>query len=141
MLAWWVWLAIGSVILIAELMLGTMFLLWIACGAFIAGVVAIFVGDLWWVPWVVFSVSSVALIALTRPMARRIQHAGTAPSNVDQLLGQEAVVLDAIDPLKNTGRVRVGSDEWRARCDTQVAEGERVIVDSISGTTLIVRPK
>ncbi len=140
MVEWWIWLVAGLIILIVELMSGTMFLLWIACGAFLAGIVALLVGGIWWVPWVVFTVTSVALIAATRPMVRAMQAAGGPQSNVDGLVGQEAVVLVSIDPVANTGRVRVGSDEWRARCSVAVSEGRRVLVEEVQGATLTVRP-
>jgi len=140
MLAWWVWMAIGLVLLIVELTSGTMFLMWLACGAFLAGGAALVMPAVWWVPWVVFSAASVLLIAATRPWARSMQAAGGQRSNVDDLIDREAIVLVSIDPANNTGRVRVGSDEWRARCDQPVEEGGRVVVNAVQGTTLVVTP-
>lgn len=140
MIPWYVWMLVGLVLLIIELTVGTMYLLWVACGAFLAGVVALFVGSVWWLPWLVFSVASFVLIALTRPLARSVEDMEGLQSNVDALVGKEAIVLVEIDSVKNTGRVRVGSDEWRARCDVSVPRDERVTIQGVEGTTLIVRP-
>ena len=36
------------------------------------------------------------------------------------------------------GRVRVGSERWRARAEEDIKEGDEIVVTGISGSTLIV---
>ncbi len=55
-----------------------------------------------------------------------------------RLIGAEGIVIQTIDPHENTGRVRVRSDEWRARSTAVIPERSRVIVYGIEGTTLLV---
>jgi len=132
------WLIVGLGLLIIELFTMTFFLMWIACGALLAAVAAFFTTAAW-VPWMVFSVSTVVLLIATRPLARSLHGSVTVPSNVDRFVGRTAVVLETIDNLHNTGRVRIESDEWRARsAGGAIAEGQHVIVDRVEGTTLIV---
>ena len=138
MIHWYTWFIAGLALLIVELCTTTMFLIWIACGAFLGGLAALVPGIPWWAPWVVFAVSSFALVLATRPLARRIRQTHNSASNVDALVGRTAIVLQTIDPAQNTGRVRVGSDEWRARCSVVVPEGSTVSVSRVEGTTLIV---
>ncbi len=133
-----IWLIVGSITLIVELLAGTMFLIWIACGCFLAGAAAWLFGQWPWLPWAVFVVSTAALLWLGRRLANRIHSTSGMPSNVDALVGQTAVVLEPIDPLENTGRVRIGSDEWRARATTRFEEKELVRVIGVEGTTVIV---
>ncbi len=136
---WMIWMIAGVVLLILELVSMTFFLLWIGVAALIAGVVAIVVPTAW-VQWLVFALASVALLIATRPLARSIHGSVTHPSNVDAMIGSRALVIEAIDPLKNTGRVRVGSDEWRARAEQAIAEEVWTEIVSLEGTTLIVKP-
>jgi membrane protein implicated in regulation of membrane protease activity len=51
------------------------------------------------------------------------------------------VVIEQIDNLKNTGRVRIGKDEWRADSDTDeiITEGKIIEVTSVDGTHLVVK--
>jgi len=137
---WMIWVLVGVGLLGLELLIGSFFLLWIACGAFIAGIAAIFTADIYWVAWLVFAVSSIALVLATRPLARSMHGRATAPSNVDAMIGRAAIVIDTIDPIENVGRVRVGSDEWRARSSVHIPKGEPVKVLRVEGATLIVEP-
>ncbi len=139
MAAWAIWMIAGVALLILELISMSFFLLWLAVAAILTGVVAIFV-HIWWVQWVVFAILSIVLLLATRPLARSIHGRVTQPSNVDALIGSRAVVIETIDPLKNTGRVRIGSDEWRARAEQAIPVDAWAEVISVAGTTLTVRP-
>ncbi len=136
---WMIWLIVGLVLLIIELGMMSLFLLWIAIGAFVTGIVAIFVPTVW-VQWLVFGVASIILLIATRPFARSVHASVTTPSNVDALIGARAMVIETIDPLKNIGRVRIGSDEWRARSDETIPAESWAEVTTVQGATLLVRP-
>lgn len=131
------WLVAAVVALILEVLSGTMYLIWVAGGCFLAGVAAVLFPAAW-VPWLTFVVSSGVLMYFGLPLARRIRERGGQPSNVDQLIGGKAIVLEAIDPMENTGRVRFQSDEWRARSDHRIGEGVTVHIERVEGTTLMV---
>ena len=62
--------------------------------------------------------------------------------DVDRVMGAEGVLVEAIDPAANTGRVRLPFEQWKAAsADGQsVALGTRVEVVRRDGTTLYVRP-
>jgi membrane protein implicated in regulation of membrane protease activity len=49
--------------------------------------------------------------------------------------------LEEIDNAKNTGRVRVQKDEWRADSETGeiIAEGEQIVVTRLDGTHMVVK--
>ncbi len=136
---WMLWMIVGLVLLIIELSMMSLFLLWIAIGAFVAGIVAVFV-PIAWVQWLVFGLSSLILLIATRPFAHSVHASVTTPSNVDAMIGANAMVIETIDPLKNIGRVRIGSDEWRARADETIPVESWVEVTGVKGTTLRVRP-
>ena len=131
------WLIAAVVALILEVLSGTMYLIWVAGGCFLAGVAAALF-PVAWVPWATFVVASAVLMYFGLPLAQRIRERGGQPSNVDQLIGGKAVVLETIDPMENTGRVRFQSDEWRARSDQRIEEGLMVHIERVEGTTLMV---
>jgi membrane protein implicated in regulation of membrane protease activity len=133
-----IWIIAGVIALIIDLLSGTMFMLWVAGGCFVGGVVAALVPELAWAPWAAFVASTAVLLYLGRPLARRFQDQKLIPSNVDALVGQEGIVLEPIDPVSNTGRVRIGSEEWRARADQHIDSGERVCVLGVEGATAVV---
>ena len=133
MAAWAIWMIAGVALLILELISMSFFLLWLAVAAILTGVVAIFV-HIWWVQWVVFAILSIVLLLATRPLARSIHGRVTQPSNVDALIGSRALVIETIDPLKNIGRVRIGSDEWRARAEQAIPLDAWAEVISVAGT-------
>ena len=57
-------------------------------------------------------------------------------------IGKACVVLEEINDVQNTGRVRMGKEEWRAESNSgnDITAGTKVVVVSISGTRLIVEP-
>lgn len=100
-----------------------------------------------WGPWgQTLAFIAVALVAFigVRPFAlkylyRRTKHVKT---NVERLIGREALVEIAIDPIENTGRVRVeGGESWRASADNPIAQNTVVVVEKVEGVTVFVKPK
>ncbi|MCD6360924.1 MAG: NfeD family protein, partial [Armatimonadetes bacterium] len=92
-----------------------------------------------WLPWLVFAAGTSVLLWLGRGLASRFHGAPVVPSNVDSVVGATALVIETIDPVENTGLVRIGSDEWRARAGERIEERRHVVVEAVEGTTLIVR--
>jgi len=133
-----IWIIVGVIALIIDLVSGTMFMLWVGGGCFIGAAVAALLPGIAWAPWAAFAVSTALLLYLGRPLARRFQQQSLTPSNVDAIVGQEGIVLETIDPVSNTGRIRIGSDEWRARSDEHISAGERVCVLGVEGATAVV---
>lgn len=132
------WLIAGIVLLIAEMFHGGLFLMWIGAGALITALCSLFVSPQW-AQWTIFAASSIILLIASRPLTRSIHGRVTTPSNVDSLIGLQGVVLETIDPAANTGRVRIRSEEWRARSPVGIKQGAHVVVDKIEGTTMQVK--
>lgn len=59
-------------------------------------------------------------------------------TNVESLIGKEALVIKEIDPFI-CGYVRVGPHEWKATSKEEIEIGEKVIILSIEGNKLIVK--
>lgn len=138
---WWIWMILAALFIIAEIFTAAFFLLWFGVGAAVAGILtAMGVGVAWQLG--VFIVVSFALFAASRKFADRFTKAQPPGIGADRFIGEQCVVLEEIDNAKNTGRVRMDREEWRAESETGdiLVPGERVIVRRISGTHLVVGP-
>ena len=139
----YIWLAILIVSILVEA--GTMGLvsIWFAAGALIAWALAMFeVSE--WIQCLVFVLVSGLLLFFTRPLVKKYVTPKIQPTNVDAIIGREAVVSEAIRPLEGTGQVKVGGQIWSARTDEQtdcIPEGTIVTILRVEGVKLFVRPK
>ena len=137
---WWVWMILAAVFIIGEIFTAGFFLLWFGIGAVVAGIFA-YLGLSIGVQGAAFVVVSGVLFAVSRKFAERFTKKQPPGIGADRLIGKRGVVLEEIDNIKNTGRVRVEEDEWRAdsKTDEIIPEGKRVEVIRVEGTHLIVK--
>ena len=136
------WLIILVVLGLAEAATVTLVSIWFAFGALAALLVSLFCTN-FWAQLVVFLVVSTLCLALMRPIARRKFTPHLRPTNLDLLLGKDAVVTEDIDNLAATGQVKVGGQIWTARSETEtpIPKGTVVKVLRIEGVKIIVRAK
>ena len=136
-----VWIAILIISIVVELISLGLTSIWFAGGALIA-LIAAAVGGPLWLQIISFVVVSLLLLIFTRPVALKYFNKDRVRTNVESLVGKQAVVLSKVDNLQGTGQVSVGGQEWSARSadDGQVLEqGDVVSVVAISGVKLICR--
>jgi membrane protein implicated in regulation of membrane protease activity len=138
---WWIWMIIAAVFLVGEIFTAGFFLLPFGIGAAIAGLVALMgAGTAWQLG--VFIVASFVLFLVSRRFAEKVSKEQPPGIGADRFIGKKCVVLEEIDNLANSGRVRMGKEEWRAESDSgdNIAPDTTVSVIRISGTQLVVRP-
>jgi membrane protein implicated in regulation of membrane protease activity len=137
---WQLWIIAGLVFGFLELKLSGFVTLWFAIGA-LAAALASAVGLGINGQLVLFTLVSVALFAASRTIFKQalMRSASTLKTGVEAMVGQEAVVTEAIaDP--HGGTVRINGELWTARSLAgPVAEGERVTVEQVEGLKLWVR--
>jgi len=135
-----VWLVMGIVLLVIEMLTpGLFFFACFGVGALVASLIAV-LGAPAWAIWAVFFIASFLLILLVAPIARRwMKKHPAVPVGLDSLEGQNAQVIEAIEPLTGKGQVRLTNGAiWRAICDQPIAEGSQVKVNGVIGTRLQV---
>jgi membrane protein implicated in regulation of membrane protease activity len=136
---WWIWMIIAAIFVIGELFHMGFYLLWFGVGAAVAGILALLgLGAVW--QWGSFIVLSMILFAITRRFAERFTKKQPPGIGADRFIHQKGVVIEEIDNMKNTGRVRIGKDEWRADSDTGevIPLGKMVKVIRVEGTHILV---
>lgn len=140
----WIW-TFGAIALTAgELVTAGFFVLPFAAGSILAAIVAWLDGP-GPLQWVLFFVgSALAMVAVRILIRRQDQDSARGrnlPVGVNRYIGMEAVVLETIDAVANTGSVRVQTEVWRATVSGgAIAKGEIVTVVALLGTRLVVEP-
>jgi membrane protein implicated in regulation of membrane protease activity len=133
------WLIIGIVLVVAEVLSGAFVLVMLGSAALIAALAAALgVGPV--ISGVVFAAVAAAGITLARPaLVARMHAVDHVKTNVEALVGSKALVTATVNA--HTGQVKVNGEIWSARSydETEVLEpGRTVTIMSISGATAIV---
>ena len=136
------WLAVFVLLIVIELATMGLTTIWFAGGA-VAGFIASMLGANVVIQAVVFFVVSSVLLIFTRPFAVRYINSNKTKTNIDGLIGQEALVLEEINNIRETGCARLEGKEWTARSvdDSVIPADTVVIVERIEGVKLIVKTK
>ena len=136
------WLAVFVLLIVIELATMGLTTIWFAGGA-VAGFIASMLGANVVIQAVVFFVVSTVLLIFTRPFAVRYINSNKTKTNIDGLIGQEALVLEEINNIRETGCARLEGKEWTARSvdDSVIPADTVVIVERIEGVKLIVKTK
>jgi len=138
-----VWLIILIILIVIEIITLGLSTIWFAGGALVAFIAAAAGAD-FLVQIILFLVVSIVLLLFTRPVAVKYLNKDRINTNVDSLIGKQAVVLEDIRNLQGTGKVLLNGIEWTART---AVDGEEINKDSIvdivrvDGVKLIVERK
>ncbi len=138
-----IWLIVFVVLVIIEIITMGLTTIWFAGGALVATLAAAVQAPLW-VQIVLFLVVSALLLFFTRPVAVKYFNKDRVRTNVESLIGQQAIVISEINNLQGIGQVTVNGQEWSARSTDEEAAipvGCVVIIERVSGVKLIVTPK
>ena len=142
-----IWFVAALALLVLELASTTFFSIFLAVGAFAAGLLAFFVPDSpIWLQAVVAIVVALLGVAVGRPfLSRRLRRHGEGPLTPGVhggFVGQRALALDEIGEELHPGHVRLAGEVWLAFSDDHqtIPQGAPVIVTDVRGTTLAVRP-
>ena len=141
---WWYWILLGLVLAAIELATpGGFFVIFFAIGALLVGlfeVAGILEADA--VQWALFTVVSIASLALFRkPLLQRMNRTDSSDA-VDSLVGELAIAAEAIAPGQH-GRAQLRGSTWTVRNvgALPVTAGERSRVVAVNGLELDIRPE
>jgi membrane protein implicated in regulation of membrane protease activity len=138
--AWLAWAIAALLLAVGEILTPGLFFLGPVALAAVAAAIAAVAGAAVWLQITVFGGASLASLGILRPIARAHLHMPAAlRTGTAALVGAPAVVLQRVD--QNSGRVRIGGEEWSARAfmpDQVLEPGTRVEVVKIEGATALV---
>nr|WP_113864725.1 NfeD family protein [Brenneria salicis]NMN92303.1 hypothetical protein [Brenneria salicis ATCC 15712 = DSM 30166]RBP67642.1 hypothetical protein DES54_101162 [Brenneria salicis ATCC 15712 = DSM 30166]RLM32383.1 hypothetical protein BHG07_00700 [Brenneria salicis ATCC 15712 = DSM 30166] len=138
--AHWFWLSLGGLLLAAEMLGASGYLLW-------SGVSAILVGLLVWAmpfswPWqgIAFAVLTIITALLWWYWLRKrtlAQPQNALNQRGQQLIGLRATLSEPI--VDGLGRARIGDSTWRVASQQDLVAGTHIEVIAVEGITLYVR--
>ena len=140
---WWLWIALGLALTVAELATPSgFFIIFFGLAALTVGILSgLDLAGNTWVQWVLFSVLSIAYVLVFRG---RLQSKMAVPESrdVDTLVGDLAIVQERLLPGV-VGKVEVRGSMWSARNTSNVTldAGQRARVAAVQGLTLTVVPE
>lgn len=134
------WLFVVVVMAIIEIITLGLTTIWFAGGALVAFIASLF-GAGFVIQVALFIVVSVALMAVTRPLAVKYLNKDRVKTNAESLIGKFAVVKEEIDNLNARGQVSVDGQEWTARSleEKIIPQDATVEIVKISGVKLLVK--
>lgn len=132
---WAIWLIVGIVLFVIEMLTLTFYLLWIGIGAVAAALIALVVPDLVFVQVVVGCLVALVLTFFTKPLTRFMRKSKGFTDVIDDLVGKQGIVIEEIEIGKN-GVVKLGNETWSATSYQPLQKGDVVIVLQ-RGTTVL----
>lgn len=133
-----IWLALGLVLAVLELIVPGVFLIWFSVAALITGALSYVLPINVGVQMLFFALASLASVWAARRFFI-LSPIGSADPLLNQkgarLIGEIAVVSDAIEGGR--GRVKIGDSEWNAAGD-DMPVGTRVKVAGVDGNRVLV---
>jgi membrane protein implicated in regulation of membrane protease activity len=133
---WWaIWLIVGGVLLIAEMLTLTFYLLWLGIGAVIAAAVALFAPDWFALQGLSGGAAALILTVFTKPLTRKFRESRGYRDAINELVGKQGIVVEAIVDGK-PGIVKVGNETWSAVSQINLNIEDKVKVIS-RGTTVL----
>ena len=135
------WLISGIILMIAEIFTPGFLLASFGIGA-LGGSLSAYLDYETTLQLIVFSIVTMAVFFGLRPFYIKFLYRSDTQleTGVKAFIGNTYKVTEQIINVENTGRVKIGSESWRARSETDVIieAGELVVVSSVEGSTLIV---
>jgi|TARA_B100001971_G_scaffold208918_1_gene231555 membrane protein implicated in regulation of membrane protease activity len=135
------WIIIGIILMIAEILTPGFLLASFGIGAFGGSLFA------YWdyefkIQLFAFSIVTMVVFFGIRPLYNKYFHKldDQRETGVKAFIGNSYKVTETINNVENIGRVKIGSESWRAKSDSdiQIERGELITVSKVDGSTLIV---
>lgn len=139
-MVWWYWMVLGLALLAAEMTTpGGFYILFFGLSALLVGTLAgLGIVNVDWLQWLLFSVIAIGSLLLFRgPLMARLSHGRKAHADVDSMVGEVAIPLEAL-PAGATGKAELRGTTWTARNvgPTAFRKGQRGKVTKVDGLTL-----
>ncbi|MDR0604193.1 MAG: NfeD family protein [Bacteroidales bacterium] len=138
---WQIWLIVAVVFFVVEIFSSTFVFLCFSLGCVISSIFA-YLGVVVWAQFLVFSVITFISFFTVRPLMVKYAYrkSDKVKTNADALVGSKGRVTEIIDLKKNTGRVFVHGDDWKAESENGeiIQQNEQIKVTQVNSTILIV---
>ena len=138
--AWLIFIAVGLVMILLELIIGIetgLDLVFIGSAFVLGGLITLAMNSWVWTA-IVTGIICVIYVAAGRRYVHKRMAVAKEKTNIDAIIGRTGIVQKDIG-RGSIGLVKIGYEEWRARAEEDIKEGEEITVTGISGVTLTVK--
>jgi membrane protein implicated in regulation of membrane protease activity len=138
--AWLIFVGVGLGLIILELFIGIdtgLDLVFIGTAFVLGGLITLAMNSWVWTA-IVAGVICVIYVVIGRRYIHRRVAVKAEKTNIDTIVGKTGTVEKTIEADKE-GLVKVGYEQWRARAEESIKEGEEITVTGVSGVTLNVK--
>ncbi len=134
----WYWIILAIAFAVGEVFTAGFFLLWFGIGATIAAAVSLTFPQ-FWVQIATFLLTSFVFVIFSRQIVSKTYRKPPKQIRVEDIIGKEAVVIKDIG-MEEMGKIKVGSDIWRAisKDGKSIGKGEMVKILKVEGTKVVV---
>lgn len=133
-----IWIAIFVGTLVIEINTADISTIWFCLSALVCFILSLFNVN-YIIQIVVFCVSSISLLLITRPLTKNMMNKTLIRTNADRVFDTIATVTKTITN-EEIGEVKIENELWRAVSfeDDYIESGEKVIVHSFNGNKVVV---
>ncbi len=142
---YWYWLVFGMILILLELAVPSFTIFWFGLGALVVGILLLLVpGISLTVQVLIWIVASVVFVIFWfKVLKPRMIDRTKAGVSMEAVLGETAMVTRIPEGARR-GEIRfavpmLGSDTWPFISVDEVVVGERVMVQDVSGNTMVVK--
>jgi membrane protein implicated in regulation of membrane protease activity len=135
------WIIVAGFFFIAEIATVGFLLFWVGVGALLALIVTLFTGNIL-IQTTVFVISSIVLILATKPLVNKFTKKDKfIPTNIYSIIGKKGIVLEEINPVLETGTVKVAGEVWSAlsKENSNLPVGSEIEIVSVEGVKVFVK--
>ncbi len=133
---WILWLAVGIVFLVIELLTTALVSIWFVPAAIITCLLTFVIDNLLWQAAIFIVLSAIFMAVCRKIYNKHIKKPVDEINQNEKLIGKTALVTEDTNAI--SGRILVGDVYWRATTvsNETIQKGETVVIKGIDGTTL-----
>ena len=134
-----IWFILGVSLSVIEIFTAGFFIIWFGIAAFVTAFATYFYHNLIF-ELAIFTLASITLLTLTKPLYGKMNEGPKTASNVEALIGKTGIITTDIDNTQGVGLVKVEGETWSARSlhGDPIQVNTRVRVEKVEGAKLIV---
>lgn len=140
---WQIWLIISGICFIFEMATVGFFIFWFGIGAILSMFVSMVCPENIFLQSVVFIVSSVILLFLTKPLVDKFTKKDKKlETNAFSIIGKKGIVIQDINSTYGIGQIKVSGEVWSAKTlnNTIIEKGTEIEIIKIEGVKAVVKP-
>ena len=135
---WMFWLIASGIFFAIEIFTSGFLIFWLGVAGIFSLIISLFVENII-IQATVFVISSAILMFFTRPLTRKfLKTEDSVPTNIYSINGKRGIVIEKIDSLKGTGKVKIEGELWSATSIHNIDEGAEIEVLNVNGVKLDV---